>query len=246
MPHKHPRLLSLVACTAALAIPFAAHALTYCLFHRAGDAWTGGCGPLFDQSPLMTLAREAAITTGVWRADRHPSSAWGGTMTDDGDTDKLELEIDPDRSGVLRTEYGWFAVTRFVSAATMTFDLEAAKEIQPDALDAAILRKAASILDSDRVWNRADNRKCPPDATSWSLYCAMERATLEVTGGFHHRRPALEAVREIVDRRTQGRAYHHRLMDYNNDPTTRLADVQSLFAKTLAQIERDLHDSPQA
>lgn len=41
---------------------------------------------------------------------------------------------------------------------------------------------------------------------------------------------------EIVDERTTGRPYHHRLMDYNNDPSTRLQDVQSLFAEALRRI----------
>jgi hypothetical protein len=44
----------------------------------------------------------------------------------------------------------------------------------------------------------------------------------------------MEAVRASVADRTTNRAYQHRLMDYNNDPTTHLADVQSLFAETLA------------
>jgi hypothetical protein len=44
-------------------------------------------------------------------------------------------------------------------------------------------------------------------------------------------------VRELVAKRTEGRNYHHRLMDYNNDRTTTLADVQSVFKDTLAQID---------
>ncbi|HVT97857.1 MAG TPA: hypothetical protein VHE33_10135 [Acidobacteriaceae bacterium] len=237
--HTHPRVVFLAACCVALGIVFEAHALTHCVFQQAGGRYTGGCGRLFDQTPIMTLVREAAITTGLWRADRHPSSAWGGTMTDDGDTDPLELEVYPDRTGVLRTEYGWFAVKRFEAATAMEFDLEVEKEVEPNSLDAAIIRAAAKFLSSDRVWNRADNRRCAETATTWSIYCAMEKATQEVTGGFHHRRPALEAVREIVDERTKGRPYHHRLMDYNNDPTTHLSDVQSLFTEALARVRRE-------
>ena len=66
----------------------------------------------------------------------------------------------------------------------------------------------------------------------------MHQASLDVTGGFHHRRPALEAVRGIVDERSAGRNYAHRLQDYNNDPSTTLADVKSLFAETLARMDR--------
>jgi hypothetical protein len=59
-----------------------------------------------------------------------------------------------------------------------------------------------------------------------------------VTSGFHHRRPALEVVREIVDERAATRNYHHRLMDYNNDPKTHLDDVKSLFKEALNRIEK--------
>jgi hypothetical protein len=65
----------------------------------------------------------------------------------------------------------------------------------------------------------------------------MEKATIDVTGAFHHRRPALQVVRAIVDERTVNRPYQHRLMDYNNDPTTRLEDVRSLFAEAIRRID---------
>jgi hypothetical protein len=61
---------------------------------------------------------------------------------------------------------------------------------------------------------------------------------IEATGGFHHRRPASELVRVIVDERSKGKDYSHRLMDYNNDKSTRLSDVQSLFAEAIARIKR--------
>jgi hypothetical protein len=39
-----------------------------------------------------------------------------------------------------------------------------------------------------------------------------------------------------VDERAKNRNYSHRMMDYNNDPTTTLADVRRLFAEALARI----------
>ena len=60
---------------------------------------------------------------------------------------------------------------------------------------------------------------------------------IEVTGGFDHRRPAGQLVREIIDTRTKDRDYRHRIMDYNNDPRTQLADVRSLFAEAIARIQ---------
>jgi hypothetical protein len=209
-----------------------------CVLHRAGDQWTGSCGAVFDETPTITLAGARAITTGAWKAHAKPAAVWAGKLISAGDPDfPVEIEIYGRGAGVFRSEYGWHAITGFrLSGSSMTFRMDAAHELAPNALDREILRRADELLSSTAVWNRADNRKCPPEATNWSLYCAGQKATIEVTGGFHHRRPALELVRQIVEARTKDRNYDHRLMDYNNDPRTTLADVHSLFAEALARI----------
>jgi len=236
---KYVALLTLWTIPASFAAAAPTPSLSHCLFHRAEDHFEGSCGALFDQTPAMTLSPAAAVTTGIWRDDKRPASVWAGDMTDQGYPNaRLELEIYDDNTGVLRTEYGWFAVTQFASSPTLSFDLDASREVQSNALDRKIVREAAAILSTQTAWNRVDNRECPAGATTWSIYCAMEKATFDVTGGSHHRRPALEAVREIVDERAAGRNYHHYLMDYNNDPTTHLEDVQSLFKEALVRMEK--------
>ena len=46
--------------------------------------------------------------------------------------------------------------------------------------DLLILKRARALLDSPSHWNRADNRKCPEGAKTFSIYCALEVATIEV------------------------------------------------------------------
>jgi hypothetical protein len=96
---------------------------------------------------------------------------------------------------------------------------------------------AMNILSSDSVWNRADNRHCPVTATKWPFTARAERTQIDVASGFHHRRPAGELVRETVDERAKARNYNHCMMDYNNDPTTTLGNVRSLFAEALARMK---------
>jgi len=156
----------------------------------------------------------------------------------DENFDEVEIEIYTGGAGVIRTYAGWFPVSGFTLGDSMLqFEFDPAQEVPPNGLDREILQHAAAIITSDAVWNRADNRKCAPNATTWSIYCAEQRASIEVTGGFHHRRPALELVRQIVEERSKGKAYPHRLMGYNNDPATRLEDVRSLFAEAIARIK---------
>jgi hypothetical protein len=153
-------------------------------------------------------------------------------------TDDVEIEIYRGGTGVIRTYTGWYPVSAFaVTSGAVRFQLAGKTEVPPNAVDREIIQRAAAIISSDAVWNRRDDRQCPADATTWSIYCAVEKAQIEVAGGFHHRRPAGEVVRVIVEERTKGKPYQHRMMDYNNDATTRLADVKSLFAEALARIK---------
>jgi hypothetical protein len=96
--------------------------------------------------------------------------------------------------------------------------------------DVRIVQHAKAILSSSAKWNRADNRECPKTAKTFSLYCALEIATDEVSGHFQHREAAMQQARFVIDSDlAKGNHYHHRLMDYNNDPTTTFADTQRFF-----------------
>lgn len=98
-----------------------------------------------------------------------------------------------------------------------------------DAHDLQILDGALGILSSERVWDRADDRVCHPEDTTFSLFCALQRASINALGAYEHRRAALQEVRFAVEEASVGRQYEHRLRDYNNDPTTTLADVRRVI-----------------
>jgi hypothetical protein len=96
--------------------------------------------------------------------------------------------------------------------------------------DVRIVDRAREILNSESKWNRADNRICPSEAKTFSLYCALEKATKDVTGKFEHRGATMQEARFVIDEiAPRSKEYHHRLMDYNNDPATTFTDVQRFF-----------------
>ena len=104
--------------------------------------------------------------------------------------------------------------------------------------DLQIIKRAREILDSPSKWNRADNRECPAAAKTFSLYCALQKATIEVGGKAEHRGAALQEARFVVDEIAGDRNYEHRLMNYNNDPTTTFADIQEVFRITESPLHR--------
>lgn len=112
--------------------------------------------------------------------------------------------------------------------------------------DLQIVERARQILDSPAKWNRADTRECPSHATTFSLYCALEKATKDVSGKFEHRGAAMQEARFVIDEIALNRKnYHHRLMDYNNDPTTTFVDVQTFFRKLQERVAARLKEQSQ-
>jgi len=113
------------------------------------------------------------------------------------------------------------------------------------AADLQIVQRAQKILDSPAKWNRSDTRVCPAKAKTFSLYCALEKAAIEVTGDFQHRGAAMQESRFVIDEIAPNRNYDHRLMDYNNDPKTTFADVQKVLRLLQQRIaERLTKESP--
>jgi hypothetical protein len=113
--------------------------------------------------------------------------------------------------------------------------------------DVQIVKRAREILDSPEKWNRADNRACPAEAKTFSLYCAIEKATDEVSGNFEHRGAAMQEARFVIDEiAPHAKSYDHRLMGYNNDPSTTFADVQKMFDLLEARIVKRLTEEPSA
>jgi hypothetical protein len=109
--------------------------------------------------------------------------------------------------------------------------------------DVQIVQKARQILNSPEKWNRSDNRICPETEKKFSLYCALEEATYEVTQDFLHRGAAMQESRFVIDDDlAPNNHYHHRLMDYNNDPHTTFMDVQRFFDFLQARIEGRLEE----
>ena len=97
--------------------------------------------------------------------------------------------------------------------------------------DLRILQRAADLLKNESVWNRQDDRECDDDEATGkrSLFCALQKACIDILGAYDHRRVALQEVRFAVEDATRGQEFEHRLRDFNNLPTTQLADIKKVL-----------------
>src|SRR5262245_53381224 len=89
------------------------------------------------------------------------------------------------------------------TAVPSTDELERRDQAVTDQ-DLRILQQADKILASAAVWNRHDTRICKPTDKTWSLFCALEKASRDLLGEYRHREVALQEVRFAVEDATKG------------------------------------------
>ncbi len=135
-------------------------------------------------------------------------------------------------------EMGWFYVTEFDSSQVLIWNM--ANEAAPSGRDIQVLDIAKDFLNGGQSWNRADNRICPENAVAVSLYCALLRASEQVMGKPYHRQPAMQVIREIIGDRWPDRYSNHRLMEFNNHPSTRFTELEELFELARVQIRESM------
>lgn len=105
--------------------------------------------------------------------------------------------------------------------------------------DVPILQRTLVLLEHESAWSKEDDRNCDPAATRLSLYCALQKASIEITGEFHHRTAALQAVRRAIDAARPDNRYAHRLRDFNNAPDVTLETVHAVINKAIAELNND-------
>jgi hypothetical protein len=105
--------------------------------------------------------------------------------------------------------------------------------------DVKILEEARALIPDDSKWAHNDDQQCDLEATSWTLFCALQKASFDVLGEFQLRRPALEETRYVIDEMTK-QGLEKRLIDYNNLPSTKLDDIHKVLDIALEKIKARL------
>jgi len=114
-----------------------------------------------------------------------------------------------------------------------------------DTTDLIIIQRADFILSDITKWNKQDDRRCDDDITNgtYSLFCALYKASVDITGGYIHRRPAMQIVRFTLEKHEIGRVVNHRLMDWNNHPDTTFEEVKMVLKESMNEVSRQLEQT---
>ena len=103
--------------------------------------------------------------------------------------------------------------------------------------DIEILDEALALLDDERHWNRKDDRLCF-HGEEWSLFCALAKASIDVTGEYRHRRVAIQETRFTINDNFADRWTRHHLMDFNNHKDTTFEDVRWVLMNTKKRLQQ--------
>ena len=130
----------------------------------------------------------------------------------------------------------------FISPLAFGQIKEEKRALEFDSTDLKIIQRADSILTDRSKWNKQDDRLCEDDIAEekYSLFCALYKASIDVSGEYIHRRPAIQAVRFTLEKYESGRVKDHRLMDWNNHADTTFEEVKMVLKESTDVVERDL------
>lgn len=198
------------------------------------STYRGACTREGVRVASLTLQKSAVGPDGVWRGSILHAP------------DSLPVVIDARIDGALQLGRQWLALSEVsADSVTIRFRFSEGAPKAPSKADVDILRRARSYLDSVPRWNRADSTdmdgapvkgfSCAP-AFKQSLFCALYLASIDVVGDYAHFRPAVNAVRTALEEVSK-KDYRHPLVDFNNDPATKLADVWRTLDRALDLLE---------
>jgi hypothetical protein len=235
------------ALPAAASAPPATPNIVTCTLKQSGEEFKGTCAVpcmvnalainMDGPRPNMACSNPPREVAATLRKSGRPDH-WLGTMQGKEPEDPTRFELNT-ATKVAKLPYGWFALqSAQAQDGGMRLTINANKQLPPTADDIRIIQRALSLVAAVNVWNKNDDRNCPPNPQKYSVFCALMQATEEVSGGVHYRQPALQAVREVVNEVGGTRVGKHRLMDYNNHPDTTLTDIHNLLRMAQARLEK--------
>ncbi len=240
---------------AVFAISGAARAETNtltCLLEHAGSEFRGTCEvpcsvnalAIDIDGPNPKKACDSPLRSVQATLHETDGGNWLGTMQGKFPEDPTRFELvmsGGSKLSVAKTPFGWFSLQSVQREnETLRLAIAANNQLPPTQDDIRIIQRANALLSDEKVWNREDNRACSANPQKWSLFCALQQATQEISGGVHYRQPAFQMVREVLNEVGGNRLDKHRLMDYNNHPDTTLAEVHSLLNTAQARLEKRL------
>ncbi len=146
---------------------------------------------------------------------------------------------------LIKTTDGWFAMNKLkIYSDSITFEMDNDPEPPITESDLLIIRKTIALLQDENHWNRNDDRQCDDDVANktYSLFCALQKTSIEVVGSYDHRKAVMQKIRKAIVEIYPNKELQHRLRDFNNLPETSHKLLMDLLTRVENQIIKELQN----
>lgn len=237
--------LILSAVTALTPVPGVGQRVDCELAPQSGGAFAGPCTGFHEGRGTLDLRPDDPISGGPAPMALPTDLRWTGTLQIPG-WPALGIEIEsspyePEPALVMKTQVAWLLVEApTIDLNGVAFWLQFDEDAPPTRDDLEILTRAEEILWDEGVWDRSASKRCRPGAKTWTLFCAMRDATVEVTGEFHPKQPAVVILENVIQEVFREMAFDDPIVDYNTYEDAILVEMHRLLGQAQAQVRREL------
>lgn len=225
--------------------PVLAQRISCTLAPQVDGSYLGPCTGFDEGRGTMGIRPESPLAIGVAAMEVPVDIRWTGTLQIPR-WPSLSIEIEsapyePLPALVMKSQVAWLLIEDpMVDAAELSFWFRFDEDAPPTVQDLEILERTEAILRDESVWDRSANRRCGSAATTWTLYCALRDATVQVTGEFHDRQPALTIMRAVIQDVFREMSFEQPLVDYNTYDDAILVEMHRLLGSAMNRVRRDL------
>ena len=144
---------------------------------------------------------------------------------------------------LIKTKVGSFAMDDLViTKNSISFGINLQPTPPVTKADLQIIEVVKKMLKNEESWHKDDDRDCTDDRDNkkYSLFCALQTASIEVEGEYNHRSALMQKVRININNRYPDKEFAHRLRDYNNMPETTYTNLMNLLDAVKNQVIYEL------
>jgi hypothetical protein len=144
---------------------------------------------------------------------------------------------------LFKTRSGWFTMdSLIIQSKRLSFKIDHDPDVPVTPVDLKIIRKAKEFLKVEKSWHKNDDRNCEDDIEKncFSLFCALQRASIEFEGEYNHRNAIMQKIRHTIVEIYPNKKWEHRLRDFNNMPETDFDVLMELLNRVESEVVIEL------
>ena len=144
---------------------------------------------------------------------------------------------------LIKARPGWFTMDSLIIQNNgITFKIDHDPDVPVTLVDLKIIRKAKELLRREKMWHKNDDRDCEDDIEKncYSLFCALQSASIEFQGEYNHRNAIMQKIRHTIVKMYPDKKWQHRLRDFNNMSETDFIVLSELLNRVENEVVKEL------